>query len=40
MQMDPLIAQDSQQLLALVERSAFVGFWRRDARARRLYWSP
>jgi diguanylate cyclase (GGDEF)-like protein/PAS domain S-box-containing protein len=40
MQMDPLIAQDSQQLLALVERSAFVGFWRRDALARRLYWSP
>lgn len=40
MQMDPLIAQDSQQLLELVERSAFVGFWRRDARARSLYWSP
>ncbi|MBK6009513.1 EAL domain-containing protein [Ramlibacter ginsenosidimutans] len=40
MKMDRLIAQDSQQLLELVERSAFVGFWRRDARAGSLYWSP
>ncbi len=40
MQMDPLLSHDPGKLLELVERSAFVGFWRRDGRARRLYWSP
>jgi len=37
--MDPVIAQDAGELLELVERSAFIGFWRLDARRRELYWS-
>lgn len=37
--MDPLIAHNAGNLLQLVERSAFVGFWRRDTRQRSLYWS-
>ena len=38
--MDPVTAHDPGSLLQLVERSAFIGFWRRDARHRKLYWSP
>jgi diguanylate cyclase (GGDEF)-like protein/PAS domain S-box-containing protein len=37
--MDPVIAQNAGELLQLVERSAFVGFWRLDARQGHLYWS-
>ncbi|HYE38487.1 MAG TPA: PAS domain-containing protein, partial [Ramlibacter sp.] len=37
--MDPLIAHNAGDLLQLVERSAFVGFWRLDAQAGRLSWS-
>jgi diguanylate cyclase (GGDEF)-like protein/PAS domain S-box-containing protein len=37
--MDPVIAQNAGNLLQLVERSAFVGFWRLDAREGTLYWS-
>src|SRR5205085_6471936 len=37
--MDPVIAQNPGSLLQLVERSAFVGFWRLDTRHRTLYWS-
>ena len=37
--MDPVIAQNAGNLLQLVERSAFVGFWRLDARRGHLYWS-
>lgn len=37
--MDPVIARNAGSLLALVERSAFVGFWRLDARQGRLHWS-
>jgi len=38
--MDPVLAKDATSLLELVEQSAFVGFWRLDARNRTLYWSP
>ena len=37
--MDAVIAHNAGNLLQLVERSAFVGFWRIDARRRQLYWS-
>src|SRR4051812_15587054 len=37
--MDPVIANNAGKLLELVERSAFVGFWRIDARQNTLYWS-
>jgi diguanylate cyclase (GGDEF)-like protein/PAS domain S-box-containing protein len=37
--MDPVIANNAGNLLQLVERSAFVGFWRLDARHGALYWS-
>ncbi|HEX6242139.1 MAG TPA: PAS domain-containing protein, partial [Polyangiales bacterium] len=37
--MDSVIAAGAANLLQLVERSAFVGFWRLDARRRELYWS-
>ncbi|HEX2546458.1 MAG TPA: EAL domain-containing protein [Ramlibacter sp.] len=37
--MDSVIAHNAGNLLQLVERSAFVGFWRLDAREGRLYWS-
>lgn len=37
--MDPVIAQNAGSLLQLVERSAFIGFWRLDACQGRLYWS-
>lgn len=37
--MDPVIAHNAGKLLQLVERSAFVGFWRLDARGGRLDWS-
>ncbi|HEY0822555.1 MAG TPA: diguanylate cyclase, partial [Ramlibacter sp.] len=37
--MDPVIAHNPGNLLQLVERSAFVGFWRLDARQGTLYWS-
>lgn len=37
--MDPVIAHNAGNLLQLVERSAFVGFWRLDARQGTLYWS-
>ncbi|RYF18975.1 MAG: EAL domain-containing protein [Comamonadaceae bacterium] len=37
--MDPLIEHNAGDLLQLVERSAFVGFWRLDAREGRLSWS-
>ena len=37
--MNPVIAHNAGNLLQLVERSAFVGFWRLDARQRTLYWS-
>lgn len=37
--MDPVIAASAGNLLHLVERSAFVGFWRLDSRQRTLYWS-
>ncbi len=37
--MDPVIAHNPGNLLQLVERSAFVGFWRLDARGGTLYWS-
>jgi diguanylate cyclase (GGDEF)-like protein/PAS domain S-box-containing protein len=39
MSMDPVIANNAGKLLELVERSAFVGFWRVDARRNTLYWS-
>lgn len=38
--MDSVIAHNPGGLLQLAERSAFLGFWRRDARQGRLYWSP
>ena len=37
--MEPVIEQNAGNLLQLVERSAFVGFWRLDARQGHLYWS-
>lgn len=37
--MDPVIAASAGNLLHLVERSAFVGFWRLDTRHGQLYWS-
>jgi PAS domain S-box-containing protein len=37
--MHPVIAHNAGNLLQLVERSAFVGFWRLDARQHTLYWS-
>jgi diguanylate cyclase (GGDEF)-like protein/PAS domain S-box-containing protein len=37
--MDSAIPNNAGNLLQLVERSAFVGFWRLDARQRHLYWS-
>ena len=37
--MDSLNARTAGNLLQLVERSAFVGFWRLDARQGTLYWS-
>src|SRR3954465_7172975 len=37
--MDPVIAHNPGNLLQLVESSAFVGFWRLDARSGTLYWS-
>lgn len=37
--MDSVIRHNAGNLLQLVERSAFVGFWRLDAREGRLYWS-
>lgn len=37
--MEPVIEQNAGNLLQLVERSAFVGFWRLDARQGQLYWS-
>jgi diguanylate cyclase (GGDEF)-like protein/PAS domain S-box-containing protein len=37
--MDPVTAHNAGSLLQLVERSAFVGFWRLDARQGQLYWS-
>jgi diguanylate cyclase (GGDEF)-like protein/PAS domain S-box-containing protein len=37
--MDPVIAHNTGELLQLVERSVFLGFWRFDARQQRLYWS-
>ena len=37
--MDPVIAHNAGKLLELVERSAFVGFWRLDARNGTLSWS-
>ncbi|MDB5912174.1 MAG: signal transduction protein : sensor, domain [Ramlibacter sp.] len=37
--MDSVIAQNAGKLLELVERSAFVGFWRLDSRRGELYWS-
>ncbi|MEJ8840428.1 sensor domain-containing protein [Ramlibacter sp. AN1133] len=37
--MDSVIAHNAGQLLELVERSVFLGFWRLDAREGRLYWS-
>ncbi|QJW84245.1 PAS domain-containing protein [Ramlibacter terrae] len=37
--MDPVIADSAGNLLHLVERSAFVGFWRLDMRHQQLYWS-
>lgn len=38
--MDSVIANNAGELLQLVERSAYVGFWRIDDREQRLYWSP
>jgi diguanylate cyclase (GGDEF)-like protein/PAS domain S-box-containing protein len=38
--MDPVTAHNPGNLLQLVERSAFIGFWRLDARDGTLYWSP
>jgi diguanylate cyclase (GGDEF)-like protein/PAS domain S-box-containing protein len=37
--MDSVIAHNAGKLLQLVERSAFVGFWRLDATKGQLYWS-
>ena len=37
--MNPVIASGAVELLQLVEHSAFIGFWRREARSGRLYWS-
>jgi diguanylate cyclase (GGDEF)-like protein/PAS domain S-box-containing protein len=37
--MNPVIAHNAGNLLQLVERSAFVGFWRLDAKRQTLYWS-
>jgi diguanylate cyclase (GGDEF)-like protein/PAS domain S-box-containing protein len=37
--MDPLSATQADHLLQLVERSAFIGFWRLDDREGHLYWS-
>ena len=37
--MDPVTENNPGNLLQLVERSAFVGFWRLDARHGTLYWS-
>jgi diguanylate cyclase (GGDEF)-like protein/PAS domain S-box-containing protein len=37
--MDSVIAHNAGQLLELVERSVFLGFWRLDARKGQLYWS-
>jgi len=39
MAMDSVIARNAGELLELVERSAFVGFWRLDARRGELAWS-
>jgi diguanylate cyclase (GGDEF)-like protein/PAS domain S-box-containing protein len=39
MSMDSVFALDAGQLLQLVERSVFLGFWRLDRRQGRLYWS-
>jgi diguanylate cyclase (GGDEF)-like protein/PAS domain S-box-containing protein len=39
MDMDPVIANSPGNLLQLVERSAFVGFWRLDTRHHTVYWS-
>ena len=38
--MEPVTASNPGNLLQLVERSTFLGFWRIDARHRTLYWSP
>ncbi|NML45235.1 EAL domain-containing protein [Ramlibacter sp. G-1-2-2] len=37
--MDPAISNNASDLLQLVERSAFIGFWRLDARQGQLHWS-
>ena len=37
--MDLVTATHADHLLQLVERSAFIGFWRLDARQGHLYWS-
>lgn len=37
--MDPVISASAGELLHLVERSAFIGFWRLDVRHQQLYWS-
>lgn len=37
--MDPVIAERAGNLLHLVERSAFVGFWQLDIRHQQLHWS-
>ena len=37
--MNPVLAHNAGNLLQLAERSAFVGFWRLDARRRTLDWS-
>jgi diguanylate cyclase (GGDEF)-like protein/PAS domain S-box-containing protein len=37
--MDSVISQNAGNLLQLVERSAFVGFWRLDSRRGQVYWS-
>ena len=37
--MDSAIANGAANLLQLVERSAFIGFWRMDCRGRTLAWS-
>ncbi|WP_332827432.1 EAL domain-containing protein [Ramlibacter sp.] len=37
--MDPVTASNADHLLKLVERSAFIGFWRLDAKQGHLYWS-
>ncbi|MEJ5990051.1 EAL domain-containing protein [Ramlibacter sp. PS3R-8] len=37
--MDPVTGTNADNLLQLVERSAFIGFWRLDAKQGHLYWS-